>query len=65
MSFADVEDIDVLRSLHDHLFQRHALIDRVIRARKLHHSRFFSLQLDRYGRNGTTTTTLRALASAT
>ncbi|KAL8775430.1 MAG: hypothetical protein Q9194_003771 [Teloschistes cf. exilis] len=34
--------------LHDHLSKTYALLDRVIRARKLHHSRFFSLDLD-YG----------------
>ncbi|KAF1983275.1 hypothetical protein K402DRAFT_338776 [Aulographum hederae CBS 113979] len=47
-TFADVETEPVLRELHDHLFSRYALLDRVIRARKLHHSRFYSLKLD-YG----------------
>lgn len=47
-TFADVESEPVLRELHAHLFLRHALLDRVIRARKMHHSRFFAMSLD-YG----------------
>ncbi|KAL8820584.1 MAG: hypothetical protein Q9223_001233 [Gallowayella weberi] len=47
-TFADVETEETLREIHDHLALKHALLDRVIRARKLHHSRFFSLELD-YG----------------
>ncbi|KAL9600390.1 MAG: hypothetical protein Q9219_003240 [cf. Caloplaca sp. 3 TL-2023] len=47
-TFSDVNSEDVLREIHDHLALKHALLDRVIRARKLHHSRFFSLNLD-YG----------------
>lgn len=46
--FADVEDESDLREIHDHLFKRYKLPDQVIRARKLHHSRFFVLDLD-YG----------------
>lgn len=46
--FADVEDESALREIHDHLFKRYNLLDRVIRARRLHHSRFFVLDLD-YG----------------
>lgn len=48
VDFASISSEDELRQLHDHLFERHALLDRVIRARKLHHSRFYALQLD-YG----------------
>ena len=47
-TFADVDDETVLNELHTHLFKKHALLDRVIRARKLHHSHFYSLNLD-YG----------------
>lgn len=47
-TFADTESDTVLQELHDHLSKKYALLDRVIRARKLHHSRFFSLDLD-YG----------------
>lgn len=46
--FEDVESEDILQELYDHLFLKNALFERVIRARKLHHSRFFSLNLD-YG----------------
>ena len=47
-SFEDVESEEILQELYDHLFLKNALFERVIRARKLHHSRFFSLNLD-YG----------------
>lgn len=47
-TFAEVETEEVLQEVYDYLAKRHALLDRVIRARKLHHSRFFSLELD-YG----------------
>ena len=47
-SFEDVDSEETLRELYDHLFLKNALFERVIRARKLHHSRFFSLSLD-YG----------------
>lgn len=47
-TFSDVDSEDTLREIHDHLALKYALLDRVIRARKLHHSRFFSLNLD-YG----------------
>lgn len=46
--FADASDGYTLNELHTYLFKKHALRDRVIRARKLHHSRFFSLNMD-YG----------------
>ena len=38
----------MLDELYRHLYLRHALLERVIRARKIHHSHFFSLVLD-YG----------------
>ena len=47
-TFADVASEDTLQEIHEHLSKKYALLDRVIRARKLHHSRFFSLELD-YG----------------
>lgn len=46
--FEDVESEEILQELYDHLSLKNALFERVIRARKLHHSRFFSLNLD-YG----------------
>lgn len=47
-TFADIDDSDVLHDVYDHLSAKHSLLDRVIRARKLHHSRFFASTLD-YG----------------
>lgn len=47
-TFKDVEDAATLNELHDYLFRKHSLLERVIRARKIHHSRFYSMQLD-YG----------------
>ncbi|KAL9633520.1 MAG: hypothetical protein Q9164_004648, partial [Protoblastenia rupestris] len=47
-TFTDIESEDILHDVYDYLALKHALLDRVIRARKLHHSRFFSLKLD-YG----------------
>lgn len=46
--FEDVESEEILQELYDHFLLKNALFERVIRARKLHHSRFFSLNLD-YG----------------
>jgi hypothetical protein len=46
--FADIESEEQLREVHTYLFKKHALLDRVIRARQLHHSRFFSITYD-YG----------------
>lgn len=48
IDFSALADEHELKTIHDHLFERHALLDRVIRARKLHHSRFYALELD-YG----------------
>lgn len=46
--FADLNDEAALREVHDYLFQKYKLLDRVIRARKLHHSHFFAIDND-YG----------------
>jgi hypothetical protein len=46
--FADVEDEATLRQIHEYIFKRYNLLDRVIRARKLHHSHFFAIDND-YG----------------
>ncbi|KAH6625600.1 hypothetical protein C7974DRAFT_434634 [Boeremia exigua] len=46
--YADVDDEAALKTLHDHLFKTYQLLDRVIRARKLHHSHFFAIDND-YG----------------
>jgi len=46
--FNDVDSEATLRELHDYLFRRYNLLDRVIRARKLHHSHFFAVDND-YG----------------
>lgn len=43
-----MESENTLNELHQHLFLKYSLLDRVIRARQLHHSRFYSLSLD-YG----------------
>jgi hypothetical protein len=43
-----VETEEVLKEVHGHLFERLRLLERVIRARKLHMSRFFSQDMD-YG----------------
>ena len=43
-----MEDEEVHDLLHGYLFQRYSLLDRVVRARRVHHSRLFSLSLD-YG----------------
>jgi hypothetical protein len=47
-TFDDVDDQDTLKNLHAFLFRQLGLLDRCIRARKLHHSRFYALELD-YG----------------
>jgi hypothetical protein len=47
-TFAELEDETTLTELHDHLFLRYQLLGRVIRARQLHHSRFYASNLD-YG----------------
>jgi hypothetical protein len=47
-TFAELEDVITLTELHHHLFLRYQLLGRVIRARQLHHSRFYASNLD-YG----------------
>ena len=47
-NFEDVDSDELLQELYNHLSLKNALFERVIRARKVHHSRFFSLSLD-YG----------------
>ena len=47
-TFASVVDQSTVNKLHRFLSCEHALLDRIIRARQLHHSRFYSLALD-YG----------------
>ncbi len=47
-TFADINSEDVLHELYDHLFLKFRLLDRVIRARKLHHTHFYSMNCD-YG----------------
>lgn len=46
--FETINDEATLREVHDYTFKRSNLLDRVIRARKLHHSRFFAIDND-YG----------------
>jgi hypothetical protein len=43
-----LKDEATLREVHDYVFKRYQLLDRVIRARKLHHSHFFAIDND-YG----------------
>ena len=47
-TFSDVESGTTLRELHDYLLLKYRLLSRVIGARKLHRSRFFSVNFD-YG----------------
>ncbi|RAL64843.1 hypothetical protein DID88_001439 [Monilinia fructigena] len=46
--FKDVTTEAECKELHDWLWTKYQLLERVIRARKLHHSRFFSQNMD-YG----------------
>ena len=46
--FGDVEDDKLIDELHQYLFKKHALLDRVIRARVLHHKHFYAVTMD-YG----------------
>jgi hypothetical protein len=46
--YADIDDEATLKALHDYTFKTYQLLDRVIRARKLHHSHFFAIDND-YG----------------
>ncbi|KAL7920477.1 hypothetical protein ACQKWADRAFT_314862, partial [Trichoderma austrokoningii] len=47
-TFEDIKDESTLRAVHSHLFEKYVLIGKVIDARKLHHTHFYSLQVD-YG----------------
>ncbi|KAK4063857.1 hypothetical protein Trihar35433_8565 [Trichoderma harzianum] len=47
-TFEDVQDQETLRTVHSHLFDRYVLTGQVIDARRLHHTHFYSLQID-YG----------------
>lgn len=46
LTFTDVKSEATLRELHSYLTLRYALLDRVIRARKIHHTRFFSMNME-------------------
>ncbi|KAJ4369485.1 hypothetical protein N0V86_009320 [Didymella sp. IMI 355093] len=46
--YADINDEATLKNLYDYLFKTYQLLDRVVRARKLHHSHFFAIDND-YG----------------
>lgn len=46
--FAELSDQKELEEIHAYLSKRHSLLDRVIKARKLHHSHFYALNMD-YG----------------
>ncbi|KAI9708922.1 MAG: hypothetical protein M1820_003616 [Bogoriella megaspora] len=66
-AFQDVDDEPTLNEIHAYLFSKYGLLDRVIRARKLHHNHFYSLSMD-YGHQAyldklqsERTATLRAL----
>ncbi|KAL7793752.1 hypothetical protein V8C37DRAFT_76209 [Trichoderma ceciliae] len=47
-TFEDIEDKETLRAVHSHLFEKYVLLGKVIDARKIHHTHFYSLQID-YG----------------
>ncbi|TVY65641.1 hypothetical protein LSUE1_G006523 [Lachnellula suecica] len=73
-TFKDVNSKEVCHEIHKHLFLKLQLLDRVIRARKLHMSRFFPMDMD-YGhisyvenlqsQKGTITRTLELLEHPT
>ncbi|KAK2771436.1 hypothetical protein FQN52_000501 [Onygenales sp. PD_12] len=46
--FDDLGNESALSEIHDHLLQTYRLLDRVIKARKLHHSHFYAQTMD-YG----------------
>jgi hypothetical protein len=46
--FAAVGDAQVLQDIYSHLFKVYGLVDRVIKARKIHHSHFYAETMD-YG----------------
>ncbi|KAK4944844.1 hypothetical protein LTR10_015763 [Elasticomyces elasticus] len=45
--FAELSDQKELEDIHEHLLKRHNLLDRVIKARKIHHSHFYLKALER------------------
>ncbi|KAI1435512.1 hypothetical protein GGR50DRAFT_314561 [Xylaria sp. CBS 124048] len=47
-TFQSINDEDVLRQIHSHLFLEYVLLGKVIDARKLHHKHFYPRQMD-YG----------------
>lgn len=47
-TFKDITSLPLLTEVHSHLFLKLQLLDRVIRARKLHNSRFYAWDMD-YG----------------
>ncbi|KAF9737169.1 hypothetical protein PMIN06_012378 [Paraphaeosphaeria minitans] len=46
--FRDVEDEATLQGLHEYLFNKYVILEKVIKARKLHHSHFYAVDMD-YG----------------
>ncbi|KAL5383648.1 hypothetical protein DPSP01_005754 [Paraphaeosphaeria sporulosa] len=46
--FKDVEDEATLQGLHEYLFNKYVILEKVIKARKLHHSHFYAVDMD-YG----------------
>lgn len=48
MIFSDIDSEKECQEIHHHLFRKFQLLERVIRARKLHHIHFFSMKCD-YG----------------
>lgn len=47
-NFSDVDDDNIADEIHRYLFKKYALLDKVIRARNLHHKHFYMLTRD-YG----------------
>ena len=48
LTFSDIDSQKILKEVYDHVALKHALLERVIHARKTHHTHFHSLNLD-YG----------------
>jgi len=46
--FSNIEDRAVLQELYDYIFRKYVLLEKVIKARKLHHSHFYAIDMD-YG----------------
>lgn len=47
-NFSDVEDEKIINEIHQDLFKKYALLDQVIKARKLHHKHYYALTMN-YG----------------